>query len=396
MLIAIAPQGHAMQTPTPHPQAYRLPRACASRPARGPLDDHFLPLPPRLQRSTSLPSGMDSCTRRQDASPRHPSKTTATSQTTPGFVEQDPYPAAAGWKAVPDVSTDFQILNGAATHTSSSERDVSNATTSSTHATRFLTPRLGTLAVSACAPPTAPQLGTDVCTPGPAVLSEQAASVADQVRHAKDADMAQSEDDTNAASQPADIDTSVPFGWSSSSRPTPAASAAPNTPVDNVAASAIGVVAPLSLSLQDVPHMLKPSTSMTTLALDGLSARPAHARSVPDAGAAASQSLPHEVAPQSKQRLAGSGLGGGTGATAQRYGTTQRHASAPMQATEGRARSEEHAVKRHKRTPLAPRNINTMRGGVQAGGPMEKIMKTKGRTGHGLGSASSPARSMRP
>ena len=144
----------ALQTPTPHPNALCVPRACASRPVRGPLDDHFRPLCQRVKRSASLPSGMDSCTRKVSQLRSYAGGAGATGHhvETPAFTGLDPRPCARAWPpAASDVaptSADFGILHKPVPNSSSSEQGASCHTASSARTTRSLTPRLGSLAVS--------------------------------------------------------------------------------------------------------------------------------------------------------------------------------------------------------------------------------------------------------
>jgi hypothetical protein len=139
-----------MQTPTPHPNAYRVPRACASRPVRGPLDDYFCTQPAK-KRSASLPVGMDSCTRKAGRA-RAPAGGTSHQLQTPAFTGLDPRPghtAEVPPSEADPTTADFNILHKAVPHSTSSDMDEGRGAASTGRTTRSLTPRLSSLSMSA-------------------------------------------------------------------------------------------------------------------------------------------------------------------------------------------------------------------------------------------------------
>ena len=146
-----------LQTPTPHPNAWVLPRACRSRPCRGPLDAHFQPQQ-ALKRSASLPAGMDSCARKARSKPRGRfNRATSHNLETPAFTGLDPRPVKGKAQAAQELpsdigptSADFGILHKAAPSSSSSGQP-SAPTTSSIRTTPSLTPRLAAFSMAAVA-----------------------------------------------------------------------------------------------------------------------------------------------------------------------------------------------------------------------------------------------------
>ena len=143
-----------VQTPTPHPNSYKMPRACASKPVRGPLDAHFRRVPRPAKRAHSLPTKLDSSARKRSRSESNPAARRQIAPgaggkaQTPGFTSIDPRPLLGSVTASGPSSEDYQVLNGAAKEPSSTGNDTAGEPTS---AAQSLTPRLDNLAVTAAA-----------------------------------------------------------------------------------------------------------------------------------------------------------------------------------------------------------------------------------------------------
>ena len=387
----LRPDQHiSVQTPTPHPQAYREPRACVSRPARGPLDDHFQALPASLrqQRSRSLPAALDSRSAAPFLSEHHASSAQRCAQLmapgtnhTPAACTRARAVRETVWQPTPSdlaaTSADFRFLSCTGADASDAPSNVS-----ASQAANSLTPRISSLSVSASGCDGAPHSTAAHQPQQTPVESHRSRQVynglgtEDRGRVLSDspgfmgtAHLAAP--DATAAGSAAQLSTCAP---QSAARQQPLARPAHPTSLFQSPAVAQGS-GTFSPSLQHAP--CKPSwlarslkDGPTSLGLDTQSQPSRPPRGQMDRlrrGNQQDAAVDHAMPPEAQAEL--------------RNNSTP--ASTPRKDTTKQSHADEGAIKRQKRTPLAQRDINSMRGGVALGAPARQLA-TAGGTRKGL------------
>lgn len=406
----------ALQTPTPNPNAYCVPRACASRPVRGPLDAHFRPLRQRAGRSASLPSGLDSCARKpMPAQPRGSNGGacgTPRQQDTPAFAAAglDPRPGARVWPPAPSdvapTSADFNILlHKPAPHSSSSDQAAACNTASTARTTRSLTPRLHSLAVSAlntAAGHIDTQIGLRSNSADAFGTVQQPLQRArpfsgaddEQMHHADSIDDAMCGDDsaTGLHQSPSNVCSSGSVG----SQAGPAAATflprSASTPaaldgreaLDHAFQATLPSAQPFSPSLKDAPRKVHAQRAHSEVRVATFLEELASA----DGAAGAAGAVGGEADVQMAQ--SGEAHAGELQYAASGSARVNKLARPALDAGDMAGPSESGA-KRVKRAALAQRNVNALRGGVPVGCQPPPSEQPKGRHHYGLrGSGAAP------